>query len=132
MEVCKQVVKFFILIFLVILVNSCSNKERDDRIKEIYIAYGKASYYSNYFNGKRTSSGHLYNSDSLTAAHRTLPFNTILKVTNLENDSTVKVKVTDRGPYIGHRLIDLSLKAARQLHMVNEGVVKVRIEKISK
>ena len=77
--------------------------------------YGKASYYAGRFLGKKTASGELYHPDSLTAAHKTLPFGSKVKVTNMYNDISVIVKVNDRGPFIEGRIIDLSRNAAYSL-----------------
>ena len=90
---------------------------------------GTASYYANRFHGRRTSSGSTYDKNGYTCAHRTLPFGTMLKVTNLSNDKSTVVMVTDRGPF-GHRLIDLSYAAARDIGMLSSGVTRVRIEKV--
>jgi rare lipoprotein A len=95
-------------------------------IEEEY--YGSASYYADKFQGKKTSSGELYDKNEYTCAHRTLPFGTLLEVTNLANDSTVIVKVNDRGPYSKSRLIDVSKAAAIDLDMIRGGVIKVKIE----
>ena len=89
---------------------------------------GMASYYANKFNGRKTASGERYRSKKLTAAHRTLPFGTMVKVTNLKNGKSVVVKINDRGPYAKGRIIDLSGAAAKQIAMVSDGVVKVRVE----
>jgi rare lipoprotein A len=96
--------------------------------KDVYQT-GTASFYANKFEGRKTASGEVFRQDSLTAAHKSLPFGTMLKVTNLSNDSVVIVKVNDR---IGNssRVIDLSLKAAQQLNFVNKGLTKVSLEKI--
>ena len=96
--------------------------------KDVYQT-GTASYYANKFEGRKTASGEIFRQDSLTAAHKSLPFGTMLKVTNLSNDSVVIVKVNDR---IGtsSRVIDLSLKAAQQLNFVKKGLTKVTLEKI--
>lgn len=88
---------------------------------------GKASYYADKFQGRTTASGAPFNQNSLTAAHRTLPFGTTVKVTNLANGRSVKVTVTDRGPYAGGRILDVSKKAARKLGMVDAGVASVKI-----
>lgn len=90
---------------------------------------GNASYYANKFHGRRTSSGIVYHKDSLTAAHKTLKFGTLLKVTNLSNDSVVIVKVTDRMGRSPH-ILDLSYAGAKQLNFVRNGVARVRIEEI--
>lgn len=89
---------------------------------------GKASYYAAKFNNRRTSSGEVFSNDSLTAAHKSLPFGIIVKVTCLENDSFVLVKINDRLPNSSSRIIDLSRKAAGKLNMVQKGVVKVKLE----
>ncbi len=93
---------------------------------------GFASYYSDMFQGRKTASGELYNKDAMTAAHRTLPFGTILRVTRLDNNMSVIVKVNDRGPYAKDRIVDISKKAALGLDLVNAGVAKVKIEKVDK
>ncbi len=93
---------------------------------------GLAAYYADSLHGNKTASGEKYDKNALTAAHRTLPFGTIVRVTNLVNRRTVEVRINDRGPYAGrHRIIDLSRKAAERLDMIRAGVVGVRIEIIS-
>ncbi|WP_041468195.1 septal ring lytic transglycosylase RlpA family protein [Chloroherpeton thalassium] len=92
---------------------------------------GEASYYANKFHGKTTASGEPYDMYSFTAAHRTLPFGTVLRVTNLENQKSVVVRVTDRGPWKAHRIIDLSFMAAKSLDMLGSGTAQVRIEKLN-
>lgn len=89
---------------------------------------GGASWYGVQFHGRRAADGSRYNMYQLTAAHRTLPFGTHLKVTNLSNGRTVKVTVTDRGPFVEGRIIDLSFAAAQQLGMLGHGVTRVRLE----
>lgn len=91
---------------------------------------GIASYYAPRFHGQRTASGERYDQDAHTAAHRTHPFGTIVRVTNQENGRTVDVRINDRGPFVRGRIIDLSKAAARDLHMVRDGVVRVRVEVI--
>lgn len=86
---------------------------------------GKASYYHDKFHGRMTASGTIFNQNEMTCAHKTLPFGTKLEVTNLTNNKTVVVTVTDRGPFIKGRHIDLSLTAARKLDFVNKGVERV-------
>ncbi|MCR5435450.1 MAG: septal ring lytic transglycosylase RlpA family protein [Treponema sp.] len=87
-----------------------------------------ASYYAEAFHGKRTSNGEIFNMYSLTCAHKSLPFNTVLKVTNLRNGKTVEVRVNDRGPFILNREIDLSKAAAVKLNMIGTGTAKVKLE----
>ena len=91
---------------------------------------GNASYYHKNFEGRKTSSGIEYNSDSLTCAHRTLPFGTRLKVVNPENNNFVIVKVTDRGPFIKNRDIDLSYAAAERLDIIDQGVAQVVLTRL--
>jgi rare lipoprotein A len=89
---------------------------------------GLASWYGPGFRGRRTASGTVHTGAALTAAHRSLPFGTLLRVTNLRNGRAVVVVVDDRGPFVRGRVIDLSLAAARRLGMVRDGVVPVRLE----
>ncbi|QIM63841.1 hypothetical protein A1D29_00765 [Pasteurellaceae bacterium Orientalotternb1] len=89
---------------------------------------GMASFYSDKFNGRRTASGDIFHNKKLTAAHRTLPFGTYVKVTALWNGQSVVVKINDRGPFIKGRVIDLSKAAAAKLHLIGKGVGKVDIE----
>ena len=91
---------------------------------------GKASYYGNKFHGRRTSDGSRYHKDSLTCAHRTLPFGTLLKVRNQKNGREVVVKVTDRGPFGPGRIVDLSMAAAREIGMLQQGVVPVEVTRV--
>ncbi len=89
---------------------------------------GKASYYGDDFNGKKTANGQTFNKNALTAAHKTLPFGTVVKVTNLSNGKTVIVTINDRGPYAKGRIIDLSEKAAANIDMINQGVAQVKLK----
>ena len=89
---------------------------------------GIASWYGTKFHGKRTSSGEPYDMYAMTAAHKTLPLPTYVRVTNLENQRQIVVKVNDRGPFVGDRIIDLSYTAAIKLDMTTKGTARVRIE----
>ena len=89
---------------------------------------GIASYYSDEFNGRKTANGETFDMHDLTAAHRTLPFNTVVSVTNLDNGKEVQVRINDRGPFVGDRVIDLSLKAAREIDLVSKGTARVSLE----
>ena len=93
---------------------------------------GKASFYSKRATGARTSSGERLHHDSLTCAHKTYPFGTMLKVTNPNNGKEIVVRVTDRGPYRRGRIIDLSWSAAKQLGILNHGVAMVKVEVVNK
>ena len=89
---------------------------------------GKASFYHDKFHGRMTASGTIFNQNEMTCAHKTLPFGTQLEVTNLSNNKTVVVTVTDRGPFIKGRHIDLSYAAAEKLDFINKGVQRVNFE----
>lgn len=93
---------------------------------------GKASYYSSKLEGRKMANGDKYRSGKLTAAHKTLPFGTRLKVTNLDTRKTVKVKVTDRGPFAPGRVVDLSYGAADKLDMLKAGVAPVKIKVVGR
>ena len=93
-----------------------------------YLEEGNASWYGVPFNGRRASNGEIYDMYKLTAAHRTLPFETMVRVTNLNNGKSTTVRITDRGPFVDNRIIDLSLAAAREIESIGPGVVPVRVE----
>lgn len=95
-----------------------------------YTTTGQASWYGNEFNGRRTASGEIYNQYGITAAHKTLAFGTRVKVTNLNNGKTVTVRITDRGPFIAGRIIDLSRGAADIIGLTASGVAPVKIQVI--
>lgn len=89
---------------------------------------GRASWYGPNFHGKKTSNGESYNMWQMTAAHKTLPMNTVVKVTNKNNGKSVVVRINDRGPFVNTRIIDLSKKAASELDMISTGTAPVRLE----
>lgn len=93
---------------------------------------GRASWYGKKFHGRKTANGEIYNMYALTAAHKTLPLGTWLLVENLENGKEIKVRVNDRGPFIGERIIDLSYKAAVGIDMTGNGTARVKIKAIDK
>lgn len=93
-----------------------------------HLLEGKASFYGKQFHGRKTASGERFVNQDLTAAHRTLPFNTYLNVTNKVTGTNVIVRVNDRGPFVKHRVIDLSESAARILGGYMKGVIPVRLE----
>ncbi|MFA5104750.1 MAG: septal ring lytic transglycosylase RlpA family protein [Candidatus Margulisiibacteriota bacterium] len=101
-------------------------------IRSIKTQYGKASWYGGFFHGRRAASGERYNMEEFTAAHKTLPFGTEVLVTRLDNSKSVLVRVTDRGPYIAGRIIDLSRAAAESIGLLGAGVTKVRIDILNK
>jgi rare lipoprotein A len=92
---------------------------------------GVASWYGVPFHGRRTSDGETYNMHDFTAAHRTLPFNTVVRVTNLSNGKQTEVRINDRGPFVANRVIDLSHSAAEVIEMIGTGTAPVRLEVIS-
>lgn len=121
-----------------VLATACSNRvpaPRYARARTIPAAatpaselQGLASYYAEPYNGRPTASGEIFDTyQDMTAAHRTLPFNTVVKVTNEENGRNVQVRINDRGPFVEGRVIDLSLKAARELDIVRAGLAPVKL-----
>lgn len=107
-----------VTLFLVVT-SSCSRK---------IVEKGKASYYGDSFDGKRTASGETFHQRGLTAAHKSLPFGTRVTVTNVANGKSVKVRINDRGPFGAGRIIDLSHKAASKIGMLNTGVANVEVK----
>jgi rare lipoprotein A len=105
--------------------------EHQPAIPGQYVEEGVASWYGVPFNGRRTSNGEIYDMHTMTAAHRTLPFNTIVRVTNLRNGKQAEVRINDRGPFVANRIIDLSLAASQAIDMVGTGTAQVRLEIIS-
>ena len=91
---------------------------------------GRASFYSSRFHGRKTTSGELHQSSELSAAHRTYPFNTMLEITNLDNNEKVIVRVNDRGPFVKNRLVDVSKGAANILGIGAKGIANVSIRVI--
>jgi len=89
---------------------------------------GIASWYGYPFHGRRAANGEIYDMEQMTAAHRTLPFNTMVRVHDLDNEKTVDVRITDRGPFVDGRIIDLSHAAARALEMIGPGTARVQLE----
>ena len=108
--------------------------ERGKKPRRVAVApgvqMGKASWYGGKWHGGPTASGETYNKRSMTAAHRSLPFGTRVRVTNLRNGKSVVVRINNRGPYIKGRIIDLSEAAAEQLGMIKAGVVPVKVERL--
>lgn len=126
-------------LFVFVMVISCSRSKAPEtpavgpsestQEKQVYV--GLASFYAGEFKGQETTSGTVYDPNQFTAAHRDLPLGTKVMVTNLENNRTVVVTITDRGPARADRILDLSLAAAKELSMLSSGVAKVRIEVVN-
>jgi rare lipoprotein A len=95
-----------------------------------HVADGEASFYGRELAGNRTASGERFNPQALTAAHRTLPMGTKLRVTNKANGRSVIVRINDRGPFSGGRIIDISLAAAQEIRMIGSGKAMVRLEQL--
>ncbi len=100
-------------------------------VKPAAVLQGKASYYFGRWIGRKTANGEIYRAADVTAAHKTLPFHTMVRVTNLKNGKSVIVRI-NRGPYVKGRIIDLSLVAAQRIEMTKAGVVPVRVEVLRK
>jgi rare lipoprotein A len=109
---------FLFSVMIMALIPSCA---------KVMTQQGKASYYADKFKGRRTASGEKFRQHKRTAASLTIPLGTKVRVTNLENGKSVKVRINDRGPYVKGRILDLSKKAARRIDMLREGVVPVRL-----
>ncbi|WP_375057936.1 septal ring lytic transglycosylase RlpA family protein [Zobellella sp. DQSA1] len=116
------------LLPVLLLVQACSSDSRAAPVKPYYSAEGRASFYGHPHHGRKTASGERFNKNALTAAHKTLPFGSRVRVTNLNNQRSVVVRINDRGPYTRGRIIDLSEQAARELNMLRAGVAPVRLE----
>ena len=126
----KVIVPFF-LIFMIMcgpIVSAAQGKVNYRNVAQSDSAVGYASYYSNKFIGKKTANGEIFSQDKLTCAHNTLPMGTLLKVTNLNNDKSVVVRVNDRMHKRNPRLVDLSRAAAKTLDFNGGGVIRVRVE----
>jgi rare lipoprotein A len=119
------------LLFLTLFLMSSCATSRGTATRGMTLEVGIASWYGPTFHGKSTANGETYNQNELTAAHKTLPFNTVVKVTNLDNGKSVTVRINDRGPYAGNRVIDLSRAAAAEIDMIGPGTAQVRLELVS-
>lgn len=115
---------------LLLLLSACASHEGrvDQRVASGWSGeQGQASYYADRYHGRRTASGETYDRNALTAAHRSLPFGTRVRVTRLDNGRDTVVRINDRGPFVRGRVIDLSRRAAEELDMFGPGVVDVRV-----
>jgi rare lipoprotein A len=96
-----------------------------------FLQDGKASFYGSGFNGGPTASGERYDQDTMSAAHKTLPLGSYIRVTSQRDQKSVVVRVNNRGPYVKGRIVDLSVAAAKKLQMTNAGVIPVKIERVT-
>ncbi len=130
--------RWFVCLALVLLITGCStpgiivspDKPRGPiyDAKPTFVQEGIASWYGGRWIGRLTANGERYKADDMTAAHKKLPFNTMVRVTDLKTKNTVIVRINNRGPYIRGRIIDLSVLAAKKLGTYDRGIAKVRIE----
>jgi rare lipoprotein A len=121
----KKIFFFFFLLFVTVFIIPIHAQAQE---AEIFRQEGIASWYGKEFDGRPTASGEIFDSSQLTAAHPTLPFGTILDVTNQHNNKKVTVRVNDRGPFVSARIVDISRAAAEQLDMIATGTAPVLIE----
>ncbi|MEX2602072.1 MAG: septal ring lytic transglycosylase RlpA family protein [Balneolaceae bacterium] len=116
---------------LFLFLNSCGIALQGVETREYrpgsVLEQGVASWYGPNFHGRATANGETYDMEALTAAHRTLPFNTLVRVVNQGNSREVHVRINDRGPYVGNRIIDLSRRAAREIDMIGSGTAEVTL-----
>ncbi|MGC8579592.1 MAG: septal ring lytic transglycosylase RlpA family protein [bacterium] len=118
--------KPIIAILIILIVTGCATTTSFNKYGNTIT--GIASWYGGKFIGRKTANGEIFTSQSLTAANKTLPFNTRVLVTNLNNGKSVVVRINDRGPYVGDRIIDLSYAAAKAIDMIGTGTAPVRLE----
>jgi rare lipoprotein A len=116
--------QFFGTFLGVLVLSACATSPHRADFKK----RGVASWYGPRHHGKKTASGEFFDMNKLTAAHRTLPFNTWVRVRNMSNGNSVRVRINDRGPYSGHRIIDVSKAAAEKLGMIKAGATEVELE----
>ncbi len=125
-SVIKTALWLALIVIPLIAVTSCEMGGGEDA--DLVLQEGVASWYGPGFHGRRTSTGEIYDANDTTAAHRTLPFDTIVRVVDTETGQSVYVRINDRGPYVGDRIIDLSRAAAEALGMLESGTTHVRLE----
>jgi rare lipoprotein A (peptidoglycan hydrolase) len=105
-----------------------SKDSKTEEESSLVYEYGKASYYGYRFIGRKTASGEIFTESMYTCAHKSLPFGTKLKITNLNNGKSIIVRVNDRGPYVKTRIVDLSIRGARELGLMASGIANVSVE----
>ncbi|NGP88844.1 septal ring lytic transglycosylase RlpA family protein [Fodinibius halophilus] len=117
----------YFILFLSLVAASRFIPGSDGLPEDCFIGAGTASWYGERFHGKLTASGEKYDTETLTAAHKSLPFNTVVRVVNIEKDKTIEVRINNRGPFTGDRIIDLSRKAARKIDIIEDGLAEVEL-----
>jgi len=124
--------KNILWVFVVIAIFGCSgNVSKNDASRERYKETGKASFYADKYQSRKTANGERFDQSALTAAHKKLPFDTNVKVTNIENGKSIVVRINDRGPFIRGRVIDLSRSAFSKIGDTSAGVINVKIETVN-
>ena len=111
-------------------IKSTSASSKNGKVKHRKVMTGVSSFYAEDFHGKLTANGEVYDMYGVTAAHKTLPLNTVCRVTNLANNKSLILRINDRGPYIKGRILDCSYGAAKKLDFIKEGTTNVKIEVI--
>lgn len=106
--------------------NNSQNRNRSTQVSSIDYIFGISSFYADKFHGRQTANGEIFDMYALTAAHKTLPFGTLLEVENLSNNKKVVVRINDRGPFVGNRILDLSYAAALELDLIKSGTAEIR------
>jgi len=123
---------FCVVCCSLLLTTGCSKKKHAPRAPQApapgWTETGVASWYGDPYHGRRAANGEIYDMEQLTAAHRTLPFGALVRVTNLSNDRQVEVRINDRGPFKDGRIIDLSRAAARDIELLRPGTARVRVQ----
>ena len=129
------IARLLVAVIVVVGLAACSGSEptagQDRSTVRVSAPRGEASYYADKFEGRPTASGEIYDHDKMTAAHRSLPFDTKVRVTRLATGRSVVVRINDRGPFKRGRIIDLSKRAARDLGLLRVGVAEVKIEVVN-
>jgi peptidoglycan lytic transglycosylase len=128
----KRLLRLMLWILTALLLQSCGShiQQKTDSNLIGYTETGQASFYAMKFQFRKTASGERFNQFAMTAAHKKLPFGTMLLVTNLENGKSIKVKVNDRGPFIKGRIIDLTRAAFAKIGDTQKGIIPVKIEAV--
>ncbi len=134
-KILSCVTKLALLLIILLTASSCSKKELRYEVPETekmirYREVGLASWYGEEFHGRKTANGEVYDMYAMTAAHRTLPFHTRVRVTNLENGKKAEFRINDRGPFVYGRIIDLTYTGAQAIGMMNQGTARVNVEAV--